>query len=140
MGESCVDVDTRNKEEESLEEGILTFEVFQKNPTRREEGELEIVDILFTRIGVELVSKIVVQGNIFNLNRWREKEENEQNHHGFLLIALSCLMQIQHWNTRMNQVRRYFKKRRFTHALRWMRESQMTVRYSIGFLISQCDS
>ena len=32
------------------------------------------------------MSKIVVQGNIFNLNRWR-KEENEQNHHGFLLIT-----------------------------------------------------
>ena len=33
------------------------------------------VDNLFTRIGVELVSKIVVQR--FNLKRWR-KEENEQ--------------------------------------------------------------
>ena len=32
---------------------------------------------MFARIGVELVSKIVVQGNIFNLNRWRKKEENE---------------------------------------------------------------
>ena len=46
MGESCVDVDTRNKEEEeeeetSLEVGILTFEVFPKNPTSREERELE---------------------------------------------------------------------------------------------------
>ena len=28
---------------------------------------------------------------------------------GFFLIAFSCVMQI-HWNTRMNQVRRYFKK------------------------------
>ena len=46
------------------------------------------MDILFTSIGVEFVSKIVVQGNIFNLNRWRTKEENEQNHHGFLSIAL----------------------------------------------------
>ena len=46
-----------------------------------------------------------------------EKEENEQNHHGFLLIAFSCVMQIRHWNARMNQVRRYFKKRRFTHCV-----------------------
>ena len=59
--------------------------------------------MLFTRIGVEPVSKIVVQGNILNLNHWRKKEENEQNHYGFLLIALHR-MQIQHWNTRMNQV------------------------------------
>ena len=44
------------------------------------------MDILFTRIGGKLVSKVVVQGNIFNLNRWR-KEENEQNHRGFLLIT-----------------------------------------------------
>ena len=32
---------------------------------------------------MELVSKIVVQENIFNLNRWRQKEETEQNQHGF---------------------------------------------------------
>ena len=46
----------------------------------------KIVDILFTRTGVELVSKIVVQENIFKM--WRKKEENEQNHHGFLLICI----------------------------------------------------
>ena len=56
-------------------------------PKKEKNEKSKIVDILFTRIGVELVSKIVAQGNIFNLNRWR-KEENEQNHRGFLLIAL----------------------------------------------------
>ena len=47
------------------------------------------MDILFTRNDVKLVSKVVVQGNIFKLNRWIKKEENEQNHHGDLLIAFS---------------------------------------------------
>ena len=46
------------------------------------------MDILFTRSGAELVSKIVVRGNIFTLNRWR-KEENEQNHHGF---SFDCIL------------------------------------------------
>ena len=40
-GESRVDVKTGNEEEESLEVGLLTLEVFQKNPTRREVRELE---------------------------------------------------------------------------------------------------
>ena len=40
--EFCVDVDTRNiEEEESPEVGILTFEVFPKNPTSREEREFK---------------------------------------------------------------------------------------------------
>ena len=39
--ESRVDVETGNEEEESLEEGIPTFEMIRKNPTRREEQELE---------------------------------------------------------------------------------------------------
>ena len=34
----------------------------------------------------------------------------EQNDHGFLLIAFSCVMPIQHWNTRMNQVQKYFQE------------------------------
>ena len=72
-----MDVETGN--EESLEEGIRTFEVIQKNPTRREERG----------IGVVLVSKIVVPGNIFKLDSWRKKGENEQNHHWNLMIAFS---------------------------------------------------
>ena len=43
VGESRVNVETRNgEEEESLEDGIPTLEaVIQKNPTSREEQELE---------------------------------------------------------------------------------------------------
>ena len=41
MGESRVDVETGNEEEESLEEGVPTFDVIQKNPTSREEREIE---------------------------------------------------------------------------------------------------
>ena len=41
MWESRVDVKTGYEEEESLELGILTFEVFPKNPTSTEERELE---------------------------------------------------------------------------------------------------
>ena len=55
----------------------------------------KIVDIVFARIGVELVSKLVVHRNIFKLNRWRKKEENDQSHHWYLLIAFSCVIQIQ---------------------------------------------
>ena len=66
-----------------------------------------------------LVSKIVVQGNIDKLFRSRKKEENEESHLWYLLIAFSCEMQIQHWNTRM---------------------TRMIFRYSIGSLISQGDS
>ena len=74
MGESCVDVDTGNKEEEtSIEVGIHTFEVFPTNPTSREERELEDCGHSVHKNWRELVSKIVVQGNIFNLNRL-EKE------------------------------------------------------------------
>ena len=36
-----VDVETGNEEEESLEEGIPTFDMIQKNPTSREEQELK---------------------------------------------------------------------------------------------------
>ena len=41
VGESREDVETGNDEEESLEEGITTFEVIQKNLTSREEQVLE---------------------------------------------------------------------------------------------------
>ena len=39
--ESRVDVETGNEEEESLEEGLTTFEMIQKNPTGGKEQELE---------------------------------------------------------------------------------------------------
>ena len=48
---------------------------------------MKIVDVLFTGIGVLLVSKLVVLGDIFKLNRWRKKE-NEQPQ-WYLLIAFS---------------------------------------------------
>ena len=35
--------------------------------------------MLFTGIGVLLVLKLVVLGDNFKWNRWRKKEENEQN-------------------------------------------------------------
>ena len=38
----------------------------------------KIVDMLFTGVGALFVSKVVVLGNIFKLNRWRKKKENEQ--------------------------------------------------------------
>ena len=38
----------------------------------------KIADTLITGVGVLFVSKIVVQGNIFKLNRWRKKEEHGQ--------------------------------------------------------------
>ena len=123
VGESRADVDTGNEEEESLELKNPTLEEIQKNPTSRERENSKIVDMMFTGVGVLLVSKIVVQGSIFNMNHWRKKDENEQSDHGFLLIASHrrlTRMQAQHWNTRMNQVQRYFKKRRFTHVLRWL--------------------
>ena len=41
VGESRVGVGTGTQEEESLEVGIPTFEMIQKNPTSREERELE---------------------------------------------------------------------------------------------------
>ena len=41
VGESRVGLITGNEEEESLEVGILTFEVFPKNPTSGEEREFE---------------------------------------------------------------------------------------------------
>ena len=53
---SRVDVETRNVEE-SLEEGIPTFEMSQKNPSSRKEPEIEDA-----RVGVLFVSEIVVQG------------------------------------------------------------------------------
>ena len=81
VGGSRVDVDTQNEEEESQEAGILKFEVIQKKPTSRQERELEDCGhSVHTRIGVALVSNIVAQENIFNLNCWRKKEENEQRY------------------------------------------------------------
>ena len=40
----------------------------------------KIVDMLFTGVGVSLVSKLVVLGDNFKLNRWRKKKENEQSY------------------------------------------------------------
>ena len=88
MGESRVDVETRN-EEEFLEEGIPTFEMIQKNPTRREEQDWKIADTPITGVGVLFVPMIVVQENIFKLNRRRKKKRNGQNHHGCLSTASS---------------------------------------------------
>ena len=39
---------------------------------------MKIGDVLFTGIGVLLVSKLVVLGDNFKLNRCRNKKENEQ--------------------------------------------------------------
>ena len=39
---------------------------------------MKIVDMLFTGVGVLLVSKVVVLGDNIKLNRWRKKKENEQ--------------------------------------------------------------
>ena len=48
----------------------------------------KIVDMLFAGVGVLFVSKVVVLGNIFKLNRWRKKKENEHPQ-WWLLIAFS---------------------------------------------------
>ena len=70
MGEFRVDVETGNEGEESLEVRIPTFEMIQKNPSSREGRELEDCGhAVHKNWGVMLVSKIVVQGNIFKLSR-----------------------------------------------------------------------
>ena len=45
-------------------------------------------------VGVRLVSKVVVLGNIFKLNRWRKKRENEQPQ-WWLLITFSWHLRMQ---------------------------------------------
>ena len=64
VGESCADVEMGN-EEESLETEIPTKNV-------------KIVDMLFTGNGELLVSKLMVLGDNFKLNRKRKKKESEQ--------------------------------------------------------------
>ena len=48
----------------------------------------KIVDVLITGVGVLFVSKVVVLGNIFKLNRWRKKKGYEHSQ-WWLLIAFS---------------------------------------------------
>ena len=111
---------TQETKKKSLEVGFPTFEVIQKHRTSREERELEDCGHSVYKKWRGACVKDRCTRKHLQFEPLEKKEENEQNHHGFLLIAFSCVMQIQHWNTRMNQVRRYFKKRRFTHALRWL--------------------
>ena len=59
------------EEEESLEAEIPTVEMNPKNPMSREEHEHEDYGHAFAGVGVLLVSKVVVLGDIFKLNRWR---------------------------------------------------------------------
>ena len=49
---------------------------------------MKIMDLLSTGVGVLLVLKVVVLGEIFKLNRWRKKKENEQPQ-WLILIAVS---------------------------------------------------
>ena len=125
MEESRVDVKTGNDDEESLEVGILTFEVIQQTFTNGEGQELEDCGHVDYRSWCVVYVKDHWQGNIFPWNRRREKEENGQRYHCYFLIAFSSCrrMQIQHWNTRLNQFQRFFRKWRFIHALKWLSES-----------------
>ena len=91
VGESRVDVETRNEEGESLEEGIPSFDVIQKNLTSREELEPEDCGHADCRSWCV----VCVQGNFFKLKRWRKKEEKGQTHHGYLLTASSCYRRVQ---------------------------------------------
>ena len=73
MEESRADVETGNEEEEaeSLETEIPTVEMNPKNSMSGGKQNMKTVDMLFTGIGVLLVSKHVVLGDNFKLNRWR---------------------------------------------------------------------
>ena len=53
-----------------------------------EEQEPEVCGHAVTGVGVLFVSKVAVLGNIFKLNRWRKKKENEEPQ-WWLLIAFS---------------------------------------------------
>ena len=55
------------------------MEINLKNPMSGAEQEHEYCGhVVFTGIGVLLVSNLVVLGDNFKLNSWREKKENEQ--------------------------------------------------------------
>ena len=85
MGETRVDVKTGNEEDEkSLEEGIPTLEVIQKNLTSREELELEDCGHADYRSSCVACVEDRCAEKHFKLNRWRKKEENGQSHHGYL--------------------------------------------------------
>ena len=80
VGESCVDVDTGNKEEEeeeSLKVGIPIYEVIKKKLRAEKNGNSKTVDVLFTGVGVLLVSEIVAQGKHFQVEPLA-KEERER--------------------------------------------------------------
>ena len=55
------------------------IEPVRESPT--ENKKPKIMEVLFTGVGVLLVSEVVVLGDIFKLNRWRKKKENEQSRH-----------------------------------------------------------
>ena len=82
VAESRVDVEIGNEEEEkSSEEGIPTGEINTKSPTSGEEQETRRLWTCCLQElgggGSSFVSKLVVLGNVFKLNRWRKKKESE---------------------------------------------------------------
>ena len=78
--ESRVDAKTGYEEEESSEAEIPKVEM---NPKGIQNKNKKIVDVLFTRIAVLLVSKLVVLRDNFKLNRRRKKKEKEQPNGSF---------------------------------------------------------
>ena len=78
VGGSRVDVGTGNEEEESLRARILEFEVIQEKSTSKEEREFE--DCGHSVHKNWACVKDCCARNIFNLNRGRRKEENEQRY------------------------------------------------------------
>ena len=92
MGESRVDVETRNEEEELPEEGIPTFELFQENPTSRKEQEFEDCGHVVCRSGCVACVKDHCARKHFQFELW-EKEGRERTKPS--LIAFDCVFLTQ---------------------------------------------
>ena len=92
MGESRVDVKTGNEEDESPEEGILTFEVIQKNLTSREGQEPEDCGHADYRIWCVVCVKARCAGKHLLVEPW-EKEGRERTESSWVSFDCFFLMQ-----------------------------------------------
>ena len=83
---------TQETQKKNLKKWDFLHSVFPKNPTSREERELEDCG--------QSVHKNWRGACVENrCTRKHLQIETLENHHGVLLIAFSCVMQIQRWNT-----------------------------------------
>ena len=138
VGESRADVRTGNEEEESLEEGIRTFEVTQKNPTSREEPELENCghSVNKTWRGARVKDRCTRKRlHIEPLEKGRKRTEPSWDpFDGILLCCADTTLECENGPSRevFQEVSLFLFK--------WLGEPHMTFRCSIGFLISEGDS